>query len=290
MALLDASIQRRDFLKGSAAAGAAIATAGLFGCASEEAPVDEGLKAHVVASDVAILEDKGKWVTAECWGNCGGRCVNKVYVVDGVVVRQKTDDYQDDTMETPQQRSCPRGHSLRQHVFNVARLKYPMKRKSWQPGGGENSHGELRGEDAWERITWDEALDYVAGEFKRVYDNYGPRSVVNMGQEWNLLNFLGGRCQWNGTESYGNWFNAPIRIGTSVENGEYPNGMMANDRLELQNADTIVLYGTNQAWHSSGNPAYYIRLAKEAGAEFVVVAPDYSVTAAAIPVCTLTLP
>ena len=34
-----------------------------------------------------------------------------------------------------------------------------MKRKSWQPGGGENAHGELRGKDEWERIGWDEALD-----------------------------------------------------------------------------------------------------------------------------------
>lgn len=285
MALLEKSVGRRNFLKGTAAAAAAVAGAGLAGCSpgtKEESLSNTGadVKPHVVESDTAINEGAGKWVAAECWGNCGGRCLNKVYVVDGVVVRQKTDDFQDDTVETPQMRSCPRGHSLRQHIFGINRLKYPLKRKSWQPGGGENSHGDKRGIDEWERISWDEALDYIASELKRVYDSYGPRSVVNMGQEWNLLNLLGGRCQWNGTESYGNWFNAPIRIGTSVENGEYPNGMMANDRLDLQNADTIVLYGTNQGWHSAGNPAYYIRLAKEAGAEFISVGPDYNVTAA----------
>ena len=33
-----------------------------------------------------------KWVGVSCWHNCGGRCLNKAYVVDRVVIRQKTDD------------------------------------------------------------------------------------------------------------------------------------------------------------------------------------------------------
>lgn len=285
MALLDKSIRRRDFLKGSAAAMAVITTAGLAGCSSQGVSrssgsgSDDGLKAHEVASDTAILEEQGKWVSAECWANCGGRCINKVYVSDGVVLRQKTNDDQEDTVETPQQRSCPRGHSLRQHVFNANRLKYPMKRKSWQPGGGENAHGELRGEEGWERISWDEALDYVASELKRVYGDYGPRSVVCMGTEWQLLNLLGGRLEWNSTESYGNWYLAPIRMGTSLGNG-FPDAMLANDRLDLPNADTIVLYGLNPAWANGGNPSYHYRLAREKGTEFVIVGPDYNVSAA----------
>jgi len=42
--------------------------------------------------DVATVNGEGKWITAACWHNCGGRCLNKAYVVDGVVIRQKTDD------------------------------------------------------------------------------------------------------------------------------------------------------------------------------------------------------
>ena len=53
-----------------------------------------------------------------------------------------------------------------------------MKRKHWQPGGGENAHGELRGKDEWERITWDEALTYVTDELKRVYAQYGQDAVI----------------------------------------------------------------------------------------------------------------
>ena len=286
MSLLDGSIRRRDFLKGGAAATAAVAAMGLIGCApngGSEAGAKEtdadGMNPHVVESDTAILGDEGSWVTVECWANCGGRCVNKAFVKDGVVLRQKTNDDQEDTLETPQQRSCPRGHSLRQHVFNANRLKYPMKRKSWQPGGGENAHGDLRGEEGWERISWEEALGYVAEELKRVYADYGPRSVVCMGTEWQVLNLLGGRVEWNSTESYGNWYLAPIQMGTTVGNG-FPDALLINDRLDMLNADTIVLYGINPAWHNGGNPSYYYRLAKENGTEFVFVGPDYNVSAA----------
>ena len=287
MALLSKAVDRRNFLKGSAAAAATVAVAGLAGCAPKQnekgAAADSDLKPHAVESDAAILEERGKWVTVECWHNCGGRCINKAYVADGAVIRQKTHDVddQEDTLETPQQRSCPRGRSQRQQVFNVDRIKYPLKRKSWQPGGGENAHGELRGKDEWERISWDEALDYVAQELLRVYDQYGPRSVVAMGTQWELTYLLGGRVQWNATESYGNWYLSPIRMGTSVGNG-FPDALLTNDRMDLMNADTIVLYGENPAWHNGGNPMYYYRLAKEAGVQFVTVSPEYNVSAAAL--------
>ena len=119
----------------------------------------------------------GTWVTAACWHNCGGRCLNKALVKDGIVVRQKTDDTHEDTPDYPQQRACVRGRSQRNHVLSADRLKDPMKRKSWQPGGGENSHGELRGVDEWERISWDEAYDYIADEIKRIVDEHGNRAL-----------------------------------------------------------------------------------------------------------------
>jgi anaerobic selenocysteine-containing dehydrogenase len=46
------------------------------------------------------------------------------------------------------------------------RLKYPMKR------AGE------RGEDKWERITWDEALDTIAKKLLELKEKYGPESVA----------------------------------------------------------------------------------------------------------------
>ena len=116
-----------------------------------------GLKKLSSEAAAKELKKEGKWVSAACWHNCGGRCVNKALVVDGVVVRQKTDDTHPDSPDFPQQRGCHRGRSQRHQVFGPDRLKYPMKRKHWEPGGGRK---ELRGRDEWVRISWDEALDF----------------------------------------------------------------------------------------------------------------------------------
>ena len=184
MSLLDKSLKRRDFLKGTAAAAAATAAFGLSGCSTGTAQDAGSDVAHVVASDTSILADAGEWMPIHCHQNCNQMCLNMGYVVDGVVVRQKTDDAREDSFDCPQQRGCLRGRSLRQQVYNADRIKYPMKRKSWQPGGGENAHGELRGKDEWERIGWDEALDLVVGELKRVYAEYGQDAVICNGWRW----------------------------------------------------------------------------------------------------------
>ena len=132
MALLDKGMKRRDFLKASAATAAV----GLAGCAPStatdiaETGGSAGATTHKVASDAAIIEGKGEWMPIHCHQNCNQMCLNMGYVVDGVVVRQKTDDSHADSFDCPQQRGCLRGRSLRQQVYNADRIKYPMKRKS----------------------------------------------------------------------------------------------------------------------------------------------------------------
>src|SRR3972149_11715524 len=99
-----------------------------------------------------------KIVPTMCVAHCGGSCLLKVHVEDGVITRIETDDGK----EEPQLRACLRGRSYRQRVYAPDRLKYPMKRVG------------ARGEGKFERISWDEALDTVASEIKRVRDTYGP--------------------------------------------------------------------------------------------------------------------
>lgn len=74
-----------------------------------------------------------------------------------------------------------------------------MKRKGWSP---DAPNGEMRGRDEWERISWDEALDYIAAEMQKAYDNWGPKSILaaaysDIGEEYFdpivcLLNAKGG--------------------------------------------------------------------------------------------------
>ena len=100
-------------------------------------------------------------IMTTCCSHCGGACGLKLYVKDGVITRIETDDGAE-----PQARACLKGRSYRQRVYHPDRLLHPLKRT-----------GE-RGEGKFERISWDEALDTVAGEIRRVRDTYGPQAIL----------------------------------------------------------------------------------------------------------------
>ena len=222
-----------------------------------------GLKKIAPEAAAEKLNNEGEWVTAACWHNCGGRCLNKALVVDGVVVRQKTDDTHPDSPDYPQQRGCHRGRSQRHQVFGADRLKYPMKRKHWAPGGGNK---ELRGRDEWVRISWDEALDHVATELKRIKEKYGNESILGTSR---LLNFYGGALVRWGSSSSGAW-GVPQECMTGLFSWQ------ANDRLDWRNAKLIVMWGSNPTRTNLGNPTFNLLQAKKAGAKFIFVDPFVS--------------
>jgi anaerobic dimethyl sulfoxide reductase subunit A len=250
-ALIGTDLTRRSFLKWSAALGGAVAATGVL---------NYGLKAADAA--VAAAASEGKWVAAACWHNCGGRCLNKAYVVDGVVIKQKTDDTHPDSPDYPQQRGCARGRSNRMRAFGADRLKYPMKRKNWAPGGGDKS---LRGRDEWMRISWDEALDILASETKRIKEKYGNKSIL-----WGTrsLALYGGYVNSWGSSSSGTWAATAPRVA-----GDY---LYGNDRLDMRKSKLIVMWSTDPMWVSAGLPTYNYFQAKKAGAKFIFIDPFYN--------------
>lgn len=270
--LMHKAISRRDFIKGSVVATAAVSALTLTGCSDNKVEETEE-KDH---TPIENPEEGGNWVTAACWHNCGGRCINKVMVKEGAVVRQKTDDSHEDSYEYPQQRSCVRGHAQQQQCFGADRIKHPMKRKHWEPLTGGNK--ELRGQDEWEIITWEEAFELVAQEFKHIKENYGNRAFLETGwgskNSAKVLNLYGGHT-WNwDTSSYGSYLLGMHHLGLPA----YGQGT-ANDRFDMLNAETIVLHGSNPAWSSAGNPAFLFHKAYEGGTKFVVIGPDYNASA-----------
>ncbi|WP_289636030.1 molybdopterin-dependent oxidoreductase [uncultured Adlercreutzia sp.] len=248
------TISRCSFVGASALAAAAM----VAGCAPENAldATDEGQSLSATGQGYTVDAEfdeaqAGEWVPVSCWTSCGGRCLLKAYVVDGMPMRIKTDDIEEDSFDNFQNRACPRGRAQRMHAFGADRIKYPMKRKSWQPGGGEAAHGELRGKDEWERISWDEALDLCAAEVKRIADTYGPMAINYAGIPFynapvaqTLLPALGGYTWHLGFTSYGSWCSEPDAIGIDNTAGE-PGTMGTNDRLSMLESDLIVLHGNN---------------------------------------------
>jgi anaerobic dimethyl sulfoxide reductase subunit A len=256
-ALTNTLISRRTFLKWSAVLGGTVALSGGVGV---------GLK----KVEPVAAASQGKWVAGCCWPDCGSKGLNKVYVVDGVIVRAKTDDTIQDSPDTPQLRGCVRGRSQRKHLLGADRLKYPMKRKNFAPNGGGKK--ELRGKDEWVRISWDEALDTIAGEIKRIKEKYGNTAILANHTRVpisRMLSLYGGFVDDWGSQSGGCW-PATSLFGFPGEQ---------SDRMELRNAQLIVMWARNPAWSRAGNASYAYLQDKKAGTKFIFIDPFYNPSA-----------
>jgi anaerobic selenocysteine-containing dehydrogenase len=60
-------------------------------------------------------------------------------------------------------------------VYSPDRLMYPMRRR---PGIAKGSLPQGREIEAFERISWDEALDGIAARLQAISDRYGPESIL----------------------------------------------------------------------------------------------------------------
>ncbi|MGH9588170.1 MAG: molybdopterin-dependent oxidoreductase, partial [Acidobacteriaceae bacterium] len=70
---------------------------------------------------------------------------------------------------------CAKVAKYLERVYSPDRLLYPMKRRAGVPKGPLPQGHEA---DAFERITWDEALNLIAARFKGISDEYGPESIL----------------------------------------------------------------------------------------------------------------
>lgn len=141
-------LDRRTFLKWCALlGGAAMLPGGLAGLCPAVAEAASG--------------GSQDFVWSSCNVNCGSRCVLRAMVRDGAIVRMDTDNLGADDYGTHQIRACLRGRAMRQRVYAPERLKYPMLRTG------------KRGEAAFRRATWDEALDVIAAKMKDIRERYG---------------------------------------------------------------------------------------------------------------------
>jgi molybdopterin guanine dinucleotide-containing S/N-oxide reductase-like protein len=80
--------------------------------------------------------------------------------------------------------------SQKARTYSENRIKYPMMRVDFDPKG--NRHPENRGKSGYKRISWDEALDIVAGEMKRIRTKYGPEAIMSRASshhEWGNVGY-----------------------------------------------------------------------------------------------------
>lgn len=207
--------------------------------------------------------------------NCGGRCLLKVYVRDGIITRIEGDDRPSDDVSDPQLRPCVRGRAYRRRQYHPDRLKYPMRRTG------------QRGEGKFERISWDDALNEMAEQITRVKKTYGnsamfvPYGTGSYNQTngrqtaQRLMNLIGGSLGFYNSYSWACISRAtPTVYGTSVT---------GNQRQDWLNSRYILMWGWNPAEMRDGtNSAYFVRKAREKGARVVCVDPRHTLSAASL--------
>lgn len=141
-------------MKASALAGAAVAVgASMAGCMQEKKPEKQ---------DAAKSNDGFTVMKTSCHG-CIQMCPAIAYLKDGVVVKLEGDP------KAPVSRGslCIKGLNQLHTMYSPRRILNPIKR------AGE------RGENKWEVISWDEAIEEAASHIVDAVEKYGPYSFFS---------------------------------------------------------------------------------------------------------------
>jgi trimethylamine-N-oxide reductase (cytochrome c) len=186
--------------------------------------------------------------------------------------------------------------AYKKRVYSPNRVRYPLKRVDWSP---ENRNPESRGRSAFVRITWEEALDIIERELKRIKETYGFLSVLVQddthgqggavqtvhGIHHELFRQLGGWTQQleNPDSWEGYYWGAKHVWGMD---GPQP-GLPYQDAIfddVLENTEVLILTGcdpeTTVAGFAGQIGSVMCRWLKDAGIKLIAIAPDCNFAAA----------
>jgi biotin/methionine sulfoxide reductase len=72
-------------------------------------------------------------------------------------------------------------------IYDQSRISEPMVRAGWLengPGGSPGGNGDGRGAEPFVPVSWDKALDLIAGELTRVKEAHGPAAIFGGSYGW----------------------------------------------------------------------------------------------------------
>lgn len=190
-----------------------------------------------------------------CPRNCYSTCSMLVRVENGRLVKIEPHP---DNAATPEG-VCLKGLSYIERVVSPDRILHPLRRNART--------------DAFERISWDDALDLIAENLIRLKKDPGPQSVLYYAGSGTkgLLNSLGmafwrlfGGC----TATYGDLCWPAGLEATRLTLGENKH----NAPWDLANARLIILWGKNPA-ETNIHQMPFVHKAMERGARLITVDP-----------------
>jgi trimethylamine-N-oxide reductase (cytochrome c) len=185
----------------------------------------------------------------------------------------------------------------RMRIYSENRIKYPSKRETFDPHG--DRHPEMRGKDEYIRISWDEALDTVAEEMKRIRKTYGPAAITAMTSShhnWGLLhykmgpfgrffNMLGYTQMFDNPDSWEGWHWGAVHAwGYFWKLGVSDNYDMLEDALK--NAEQVIFWSvdpnTSAGGYNGQESARYRHWLRDLGITRIFIDPFCNFTAAHI--------
>lgn len=267
-------LSRRSFLQGAAAIATMPAVSAF------------GKEAEAVGGVLSAIGPKSKFVqngivnTAAHWGGVSVTIENgKIVNSTSVFANRMNNSLQ---------------HYTEDLVYAEDRIRYPMVRKSFLDNP-DSPKPELRGSDAWVRVSWEKAIKLAGRQIKKAYAEKGPSSIYAGSHGWSSSGNLHRaeklvqrffRCTGGFTNKSGNY-----SVGASVFITPYVTGKM--DVLSkstawesiLKHSEVVVVWGANplSTMKVSFNcddsllPEYW-RMLKESGKRVVIIDPVYSET------------
>ncbi len=194
---------------------------------------------------------------------CFWKCAGWVYKVDGKpwkIVGNKEDP-------NCYGRLCPRGTGGIGAYTDNERLKYPLMRKM------------VRGKQQFVRVSWEEALDFIASKMKAVAEQYGPESVA-LFTHGSGSKFFEPLVRAFGSDTIAEPSYAqcrgPREEGFRLTFGE---GIGSPERIDIPNARCIVLIGSHLGENMLNSQVQEFSDAVGRGATIITVDPRFSTAA-----------
>ncbi|PLX32688.1 MAG: hypothetical protein C0605_17695 [Hyphomicrobiales bacterium] len=201
--------------------------------------------------------------------NCTGSCGWNVHVRGGIVHHAEPPNDYPDPDYSP--RGCMKGQTYHKRTYGPNRVKYPMKRVG------------ARGQGHWKRISWDEALDFVASEIKRISAKYGSKAVwiyppvpatgiVKQGAGFRFAS-----VNKFGIGTFYNWYGDlplahPITWNVQTEEHEI---------MDVQNSKYVIMWGSDMV-QTRIPDAHFFMDVRAKGVKTVYISPYFDPTASAV--------
>ena len=208
-------------------------------------------------------------ITSTCGHNCGGRCVVNAHVADGKIVHISTDQRRWNA-DHPPLPACARGVGQIERTYHPDRLKYPMRRNG------------PRGSGEFQRISWNEALDEVATNMKRIRAEHGDAAILDASRTGSLsmlhgrsaaqrFLYMAGGCTdlWSSMSSEAEIYAVRTTYGPGVEYKA-----SGRELSDFANSKFILMWGWSPGDGTFGTGTMpYLKQAKAKGVRIVCVDP-----------------